>query len=244
MNTDEIDSLDERFDDLNAALQELSDVLDEYDDLVVVLQHLVDSVVRIVPDADLAGITLLTDGTAETVAANHPHVRDVDAVQYSGDRGPCLAAAREGRPVIADMEQVRAAWPELVEPAARIGIKSFIALPLVLSDETHGSFNLYSNDPQGFQSLDESILEVFTTAAVTALLQAERHRRAVRSIRNLQAALTSRADIDHAIGVVMALHGVSSQDAFDRLVRTSQESNVKLRAVAHQLLDKVTGGLE
>ncbi|GAB2641735.1 GAF and ANTAR domain-containing protein [Prescottella soli] len=240
---DSYDELGERFDDLNEALQQLSDVLDEYDELTVVLQHLVETAVRIVPDADLAGVTLLNEGTApETVAANHPNVREVDAAQYAGNRGPGLVAAREGRSVVADVDEVRALWPELEEPAARVGVKSFIAFPLSLSDETQGSFNLYSSDPQGFRSLDESLLEVFTTAAVTALLQAERHRRAVRSIRNLQQALTSRADIDHAIGVVMALHSISSQEAFDRLVGKSQESNVKLRVVARQLLDKVTNG--
>lgn len=231
--------LGDRFDDLTEALQDLSGVLDEYDDLAVALEHIAESAVRIVPGADLAGVTLLSDGTPTTVAATHPRVRDVDEAEYASGAGPCLAAARDGRTVVADVDEVRSTWPDLEEPAARVGIKSFIAVPLVLSDRVRGSFNLYSSDPQGFQSLDESLLEVFTTAAVTALLQAERHRRALQSIRNLQAALTSRADIDHAIGVVMALHGVSAEQAFERLVRQSQESNVKLRSVAHQLLDRI-----
>lgn len=239
MKDDTVETLSERFDEITEALQDLSGVLDEYEDLATVLQHVVEGAVRIVPGADMAGVTIVTDDSAETVAATHARVRQVDETQYANDSGPCLTASRDGRSVVVDVDQVRSRWPDLEESAADLGIKSFIALPLVLSDRIHGSFNLYSGDPQGFQSLDESLVEVFTTAAVTALQQAERHRRALVSIRNLQAALTSRADIDQAIGIVMALHGIPAPEAFDRLVSKSQEANVKLKVVARQLLDKI-----
>jgi len=239
MKDDTVETLSERFDEITEALQDLSGVLDEYEDLATVLQHVVEGAVRIVPGADMAGVTIVTDDSAETVAATHARVRQVDETQYANDSGPCLTASRDGRSVVVDVDQVRSRWPDLEESAADLGIKSFIALPLVLSDRIHGSFNLYSSDPQGFQSLDESLVEVFTTAAVTALQQAERHRRALTSIRNLQAALTSRAYIDQAIGIVMALHGIPAPEAFDRLVSKSQEANVKLKVVARQLLDKI-----
>ena len=239
MNDDTLDALSKRFDEITEALQDLSGVLDEYEDLSTVLQNVVEGAVRIVPGAEMAGVTLLSDESAETVAATHPRVRRMDAAQYANDSGPCLTAARDGRSVVADVDQVRSIWPNLEEAAAELGMKSFIALPLVLSDRIQGSFNLYSSDPRGFQSLDEALVEVFTTAAVTALQQAERHRRALNSIRNLQAALTSRADIDRAVGIVMALHGISASDAFDLLVSRSQEANVKLKVVAKQLLDRV-----
>ena len=239
MTDDATDTLSERFDEITGALQDLSDVLDEYEDLATVLEHVVEGAVRIVPGADMAGVTLVSDESAKTVAATHPRVREVDQVQYANDGGPCLTASRDGRSVVVDVDQLRSRWPALEASAADLGIKSFIALPLMLSDRIHGSFNLYSSDPRGFQSLDESLLELFTTAAVTALQQAERHRRALASIRNLQTALTSRAEIDQAIGVVMALHGLSAAEAFDRLVSTSQDTNVKVRTVARQLLDKV-----
>lgn len=239
MTDDTTDTLSERFDEITGALQDLSDVLDEYEDLATVLEHVVEGAVRIVPGADMAGVTLVSDESAKTVAATHPRVREVDQVQYANDGGPCLTASRDGRSVVVDVDQVRSRWPALEASAADLGIKSFIALPLMLSDRIHGSFNLYSSDPRGFQSLDESLLELFTTAAVTALQQAERHRRALASIRNLQTALTSRAEIDQAIGVVMALHRLSAAEAFERLVSTSQDTNVKVRTVARQLLDKV-----
>lgn len=52
-------------------------------------------------------------------------------------------------------------------------------------------------------------------------------------------ALTSRAAIEQAKGVVMAVFGVSADRAFDVLRWRSQEANVKLRDLATQLLHEV-----
>jgi AmiR/NasT family two-component response regulator len=52
----------------------------------------------------------------------------------------------------------------------------------------------------------------------------------------LRSALTSRATIDQAKGVLMAEHGCSPEEAFDRLVTMSQDSNVPLREVARALV--------
>lgn len=116
---------------------------------------------------------------------------------------------------------------------------SLIASPLLLDDRVSGFFNVYSHNGDGFRTLDASLLDAFTTAAMVALRQAQRCECARRVVRHLEVALQSRASIDHAVGVVMALRGVGPQAAFDVLVRTSQESNIKLRDVAQQLLDRV-----
>lgn len=52
----------------------------------------------------------------------------------------------------------------------------------------------------------------------------------------LQYALASRASIDQAIGIALAEHAGTPEDAFRRLVTVSQESNVKLRDVARALV--------
>jgi AmiR/NasT family two-component response regulator len=52
----------------------------------------------------------------------------------------------------------------------------------------------------------------------------------------LSAALTSRAVIDQAKGILMALHGIPAKDAFELLVKASQEQNAKLRDVAQDFV--------
>lgn len=56
----------------------------------------------------------------------------------------------------------------------------------------------------------------------------------------LRRALTSRATIDQAKGILMAEHGCSPEDAFGRLVKMSQDANVPLRDVARALVYEVT----
>jgi hypothetical protein len=58
----------------------------------------------------------------------------------------------------------------------------------------------------------------------------------------LAEALTSRATIDQAKGILMARHGVDPEDAFRRLVRMSNDSNVRLADVARALVYGAQGG--
>jgi AmiR/NasT family two-component response regulator len=53
----------------------------------------------------------------------------------------------------------------------------------------------------------------------------------------LSAALTSRAVIDQAKGILMALHRIPADDAFELLVKASQEENAKLREVAQDFVN-------
>jgi AmiR/NasT family two-component response regulator len=50
----------------------------------------------------------------------------------------------------------------------------------------------------------------------------------------LQAALTHRAVIDQALGILMSRAGCSAADAFDRLRRMSQTENVKVHDLAER----------
>ena len=62
-----------------------------------------------------------------------------------------------------------------------------------------------------------------------------------REIDQLKEALTSRATIDQAKGILMARHGVDPDEAFRLLVRMSNDTNVRLADVARALVYQ-TGG--
>lgn len=55
-------------------------------------------------------------------------------------------------------------------------------------------------------------------------------------VSQLRHALTSRATIEQAKGIVMAERHCTPEEAFDVLVRLSQDSNVPLRDVARALV--------
>lgn len=68
-----------------------------------------------------------------------------------------------------------------------------------------------------------------------------RAERAEQRAQALECALVSRASLDQAKGVVMAVFGLDAEHAFDALVWVSQHSNVKVAEIAEQLLGIVRG---
>jgi ANTAR domain len=65
---------------------------------------------------------------------------------------------------------------------------------------------------------------------VLALVQADR-------VLNLRRAIGTRQVIGEAVGILMERHRISAEDAFERLVDTSQSSHVKLRERATRVTE-------
>ena len=64
-----------------------------------------------------------------------------------------------------------------------------------------------------------------------------RYQEALHEIEQLRSALTSRATIDQAKGIVMAQRGCGPDEAFGELVRASQDRNVKVRDLAATIVE-------
>lgn len=57
---------------------------------------------------------------------------------------------------------------------------------------------------------------------------------------SIQRALQTRAPIEQAKGVLMAVHGIDADQAFEILRRESQTTNVRLHTVAENLVARVS----
>ncbi|MDT7803469.1 MAG: hypothetical protein QOI78_6902 [Actinomycetota bacterium] len=225
-----------RVDEVTTALDQLAGTFEEEEELSLVLQRVCRQVVHAVPDAELASITLLRDGAPYTAAATGDRAHRIDQAQYEAGQGPCLEAARTGELQRVEVTEAAQRWPEFTAAAGESAVLGYLSTPLFIDCEYHGSLNLYDTGGNSFGALDAALLELYTTAAEAALRSARRRRTARETTTQLTAALTSRAVIDQAKGILMALHRVSADDAFELLVKASQERNVKLREVARQLV--------
>jgi GAF domain-containing protein len=227
--------------DAAATLEALGDVLDEEEQLDLVLARLTETAVRTVPHASAVSVTVLANEpgqTAWTAAATHDIATKIDTEQYNSGKGPCLEAARQRHLVRVDVTEARDRWPTFADSAAQAGMLSYLSAPLVLDGENSvlGALNVYGRTPNAFDSLDEALVTLFTTATSAAIVNARRYMRARELASRMRAALTSRAEIDQAKGMIMAQRGVSAQEAFQLMVEHSQQTNTKLRDVAHELL--------
>jgi hypothetical protein len=101
-----------------------------------------------------------------------------------------------------------------------------------------GALNLFSDTAGALndRTIEQGIvLAAFTTAALVA--SSER-----RSASTLRAGLASNREIGKAVGLLMAFHGISDEEAFAMLRRSSQHLNVKLAAVAQRVVDEHNRG--
>ena len=228
-----------RLDDVTGALERLSGLLEQEEDLSVILDRICRQVAHAIPGADMVSVTLLSDGDPVTGAATGQEALDVDVAQYLVDEGPCLEAARTGQVVHAVTAELPDRWPSFGRLAAGFGVAGYLSAPLCVDGEAPGSLNLYSERPDRFRALDAALLELYTTAAEAALRNARRYLRARGQAAQLRQALTSRAVIDQAKGVVMAVHRVTADEAFAMLVDRSQRENVKLRDFAERFIEEI-----
>ncbi len=135
--------------------------------------------------------------------------------------------------------EVEGKWPGFVAASVRAAVASYLSAPLFIDSEYHGSLNLYGEKPHGFVESDAALLELYTTAAETALRSARRYLQAREQAEHLRQALASRAVIDQAKGIVMAARSIPAEEAFALLVEQSQKRNIKVRVLAQQLIDHI-----
>jgi hypothetical protein len=194
-----------------------------------------------VPGALDAGITRARNGGGfESVGTTSELVRQVDDVQYEIGSGPCVDAALDAAVYLTGDLGNDSRWPLFGKRACdEFGIQSMLSFRMFFEDDEYiAALNLYSHLPDAFDEqscLTGLALSTFGAIAVTS---ARRQERAV----NLERALESNRDIGVAIGVLMALHKVTREQAFDLLRMASQAKHRKVRELARDVAE--TGTLD
>ena len=233
-----VQAAEANIDDVTAAIHELAQLLVSDESVATTLQRVADLSARVIPDCDAAGVTLVRPGGGyETAAYTDERTLAVDMGQYKRGDGPCLQAIDEQRVVRLDVEEAAERWPDFVEESRANDVRSFLAAPLLVNGSALGALNLYSGKPDGFSALDDVLVTLFTAQASVAVTNARVYADAVRLTEQLKEAMSSRAVIEQAKGVLMATHGVDPDAAFEHLRRSSQHQNVKLRDIARQIVE-------
>jgi hypothetical protein len=190
---------------------------------------------RRVDGASAASVTVLRQGRFRTVAASAKRAQQADQLQYALGSGPCVDAILER--TLYDPGDLRhdTRWPQYGARASKeLGWNSMLSYRLsteVTGQDVLAGLNIYSEQPHAF---DQRALEVgmllatHAAAVVAAQLNQER-------ADQLQRALETSRRIGVAIGVLMAHHKLTQQQAFDLLRIASQNTNRKIRDIAEEV---------
>ncbi len=226
-------------DDLDRSLTGLSQVLTGHLPLQGTLVEIAQFAVDAIPGADGAGLTMLEEGRAQTVVASADFVHEVDDIQYGIGQGPCLTAVATGDTQTSGSLGGDGRWPRFGPRVGRMGVHSALSLPLVLDpDGVLGAMNVYARARHAFSPEAVAVGEAFARPAAASVHNARVLAASQRLATELRQALTSRAVIDQAIGVLMGRTGADAEEAFAKLRAMSQARHVKVAQVSRQLVDE------
>lgn len=230
----------------STVLADIQDMLLNTPDVEVFLEELARHSAGMFSNSDsevYCGITLMRQRTAGTVASSSERARRLDEVQYAFADGPCLHACREGTQVhIPDFEKDNT-WPEYNEAITGHGVRSVLAVPFPLPDDTStAGLNLYSDRPNAFDAAAVQRADDYVVQASKGLQLAILLAQHSQTAANLRAAMESRTVIDVATGIIIAQNRCTQEEAIELIKKASSNRNVKLRAVAQAIVESAGGG--
>lgn len=222
--------------DLATQFHELNEYLRSDVDGTPAVQRLVDLAVATVPGCAWAGVTAWHERRgAKSLATSDAMTDEVDKIQHALGEGPCVTAAIEVdlEPVRIDDLEVDSRWPEFCRQVReRTPVRSVLAFHLNGVDRSRSALNLYGAEPNAFIEQEALGIGALFASHARALML---HSASADQVANLSEALTSSRQIGTAVGILMAMHKVTSEEAFDMLSKVSQDLNRKLRDVAEDV---------
>lgn len=220
------------------ALAELGRIVLSDTTLEVVLLRVAEVALRALPTATDASVTLAADTSANRTAAFTGDVAlRADELQYGSGEGPCVDAIRSETPHLSGSLDSETRWPQWTPAARAEGVRGVLSLPLAVNGSVIGALNLYSTEDGAFTQDMLRIADGFAEYAAVAVANAQLYVRMATLAEDMESAMRSRAVIEQAKGILMALHGIDDDDAFRRLVEISQRTHRKLRDVAADLVE-------
>lgn len=180
---------------------------------------------RLVPHAQHAGVLLHRRGTVERAASTDEPVPTCLRYEIELREGPALAVLAQRLPALLADTRSEQRWTAFAQAAAEAGVRSILAVDVAAGVKALGALALYSESPHAFDSEAVAVASMVATQLGLSLNH-------LRMVHNLQAGLLTRAEIGEAMGVLMERHRITSQDAFQMLVLSSQKNNVKLHTIA------------
>lgn len=192
--------------------------------------------VEALPGARWASITTLRQGRFRTLAATGETACAADALQYELGGGPCVDTVLEDSVHCSPDLAHDPRWPVYgARVAEDLGVRSALAyrLTLVSDPDLIAGLNLYSDVTDAFDAHTRWAGTLLATHAAWAVSMKLSRQRA----ENLEAALRSNREIGTAIGVLMAQHRLTRDQAHELLRVASQDSNRKLAELATEVVE-------
>jgi len=189
----------------------------------------------IVRGCDHASLLVRDNDRYITVGASDQLAQKIDELERRAGDGPCIDAIEEETPQIDTNLTTPSLWPQLASVlVAETPVRGAMGFRLLVNKRKGAALNLFSNTPNMFDAESAgraAVLASFASVAINAVAKGE-------DAASLRRGLLSNREIGKAIGMLMTLHDMSEDQAFDLLRRHSQGLNIKLADVAREVIGR------
>lgn len=181
-----------------------------------------------------ASVTAYRDDAVTTVASSSEIARAVDQAQYDDQDGPCLDALDTASPVAVPDVAATMRWPGFRDKAYRLGIRASLSIPLFAGRGTAlAALNLYGRDPATLAPLTAAVWSTYDPYDPGASPNPRALDHGGEAlVAGLAGAFAVRAQIQQAIGAIMAATHRTADAAYLALRMRAAETGTKLTDAA------------
>jgi len=186
-------------------------------------------------------VTVKMRRRSATAAASSERAVELDHLEQAMGDGPCVKAMQQMSHVLIDDVESDPRWPDYNQALAKANVRSSLGVPVEVTADATAALNFFASKPHAFTA---SVLEKavgFAAAAHTTLHLSIKIDTAQNRADDLEAAMQSRTAINLACGVIMAQNRCSQEEAMAILTKVSSNRNRKLRDVASELIEQLSG---
>jgi hypothetical protein len=183
---------------------------------------------------DHASLLVRDNDRYVTVGASDHIAQVIDDLERRAGDGPCIDAIEEETPQIEPDLTTPCLWPKLASVLVEeTPVRGAMGFRLLVDKRKGAALNLFSDTPNVFDAEAAgraAVLAAFASVAINAIAKGE-------DASSLRRGLISNREIGKAVGMLMLLHDISEDQAFDLLRRHSQALNIKLADVARAVIE-------
>lgn len=227
----------ERMRDLADVLVEFARMMAEAPSVEAVLERLGDYMLEVLP-VDGVGVLLAdAQGGLAVATANTEMGRKVEALEAELGEGPCSHSMSTGRQIpVPDLEDAHATYPSFTPRALDAGVRSVHAIPMTVKTEQVGSLNIVNAEPLALSVEDLATAQMLTDVGISYIANSRLLGQQTVLSQQLQQALDTRVLLEQAKGALSERHGISVEEAFERIRSHARTNRTKVQEVARQVL--------
>ncbi|MBX9640765.1 MAG: ANTAR domain-containing protein [Mycobacteriaceae bacterium] len=188
----------------------------------------------IVPGCDHASLLIKRNDRFITGGASSRLAQHIDDLERRAGDGPCIDAIEDETPQFDTDLTTPNQWPRFAARlVAETPVRGAMGYRLLIGERKAAALNLFSEKSGLFDAEAAGIaavLAAFASVAINAVARGE-------DAASLRRGLLSNREIGKAVGMLMALHDINEDEAFDRLRYHSQALNIKLADVARTVIE-------